>query len=60
MDYFNLIIGILSIIGCGIYIYYLIIKELNREEDTDYMDMSYNIEIVFGIVMVYREMSTFL
>ena len=68
MDYFNLIVGILLIIGCGAYLYHLIIREIDREEDTDYMLLSFNIKIVvgtiiffvMGIIMVYREVGPFL
>jgi len=64
VDFLNLFIGILLIIGTVLYLIYTK-KDIEKDKDYNYWIMSYDINIIFGtlvflvigIIMVYRELS---
>jgi len=67
MDFLNFIIGLFLVIGCVIYFIYEV-NRYNKEKKIDYMIFSYDIKIymgvltflAIGIIMLYRELKTFL
>lgn len=64
VDFLNLLIGIVLIIGTILYLIYTK-KDIDKDKDYNYWIMSYDINIIFGtlvflvigIIMVYRELS---
>ncbi|TXN36889.1 hypothetical protein FVB32_00970 [Flagellimonas hymeniacidonis] len=64
IDFLNLLIGILLIVGTILYLIYTK-KDIEKDKDYNYWIMSYDINIIFGtlvflvigIIMVYRELS---
>ena len=67
MDILKFLIGLLLVIGCISYAVYEI-NRYNKGKEFDYMIFSYDIKVyvgiltffAIGIIMVYRELKTFL